>query len=567
MNHWAGVLFALLFGLSVLAPQLMWRMDPGYRGIDLMGQDAEEHYIARVNDVLKGNFWLGNTFLADKDKPYLQPPLGEIIQAGVSKLFFVDVIEGILIAKFLFPFLMALAVYALAFVLFKSRIAALLGSASAMLGHLLMSGVSPWLDLLRGMLPIGSYTIYARPINPQISSLIMFVGLLIFYRGFCLRTKPTWWEVGTVGFLTGISLYISPYTFSFMAVMLMLACGWFFITKDYVRALRTLYAGLLGIALLIPFGINYLALHAAQWSTELTARLALVPDHTPIVSIWLVVMFICAVFLWPKEYKDSRIFFIMSVVALSVLTNQHVLSGMILFPPHYHWYITKPLLGIMLGMYAVFLFDYFFKNRYLKVGVAASIIFVLFYTSPLLHWRWYSEHPDPPVVAAQTYAPALLALNTLPGSQTVWADPGLSTYVPIYTKHSAPNNYAYVVYYLNPPSFYESTLFLEYRLAGIPPEKMFDQLKKDRVRVSERMFGLYYRQTLGDLAAIPDEVLADLAEKYKVFYKRSYADIFSELKIDVVVAPPQEADMYKKIPALHPFAAVEGYNIYTTTNE
>ncbi|HYF12708.1 MAG TPA: hypothetical protein VD928_00175, partial [Candidatus Paceibacterota bacterium] len=256
-------------------------------------------------------------------------------------------------------------------------------------------------------------------------------------------------------------------------------------------------------------------------------------------------------------------FFIISVTVLLLLTNQHVLTGMILHPAHFHWYITKPLLGIMLGIYAAYLLHFLFKNkRYVRIGATAAALFILFYTSPLLHPQWYKENPDPPVVTAQAYAPALRALKDIENTQNVWADKGFSTYVPIYTKHDASNNPLYTIYYLNPQSFYENTMFLEYRLKGETPQSILETLTKDRVTVSETLFGLYYRQLQGSSEAIPDEILSELAEKYRVFYARPYIDILRDLKITVVVAPTQQ-QVYSSIPELHPFVVAGSYTIYT----
>jgi hypothetical protein len=560
-QHWAGILFAILIAASVLAPHLIWRSDPRYQGIELMGQDAEEHYIARTEEIYEGHFMLGNTFLHDKDKPYLQPPLGEMIQTGVGKLLFLNVINATLFAKFFFCFLMALTFYALGFAFSKSRIAALIGEGSAMLGHLYMSGLSPWLDLVHGKLPVGSYTLFARPINPEISSLMMFVALLIIYLAFFRERMPRWWEIGAIGLLTGTSLYISPYTFSFLAILLVLACAWFFFKRDMARGLAVLYSGTLSIVALVPFILNYLALRADPGFAQLAQRQGLVADHDPIISIWLVLMAAGAILLWPKAYNASRTFFILMIASLWILTDQNALTGLVLHPSHYHWYITKPLLGLMLGMYAAFVLHYLFKNSYVRAGLTFVLLLVLFYTSPLLHPRWYRDNPDPPVVAAQAYAPVVNALNQLPGGQSVWADPDLSIYIPIYTTDDAPQN-PYTIYYLNPQSFYIDSLFLNYRLRGETPATILATLTKERVDVSGRVYGLYYRQSKGDLAAIPDTVLADLADQYKTFYARPYKDIFKELGITLLVAPAKERAALKKIPTLVQVSELEGYTLY-----
>ncbi len=561
--HWAGIFVALFIGWSVIAPHLLWETNPLYQGIELMGQDAEEHYIARVQEINEGNFALGNTFLAEKNEPYLQPPLGEMIQAAFGRILFLNTEQGIIFAKFFFPFLMALVFYALGVIFFRSRIAALFGEVSAMVGHLLMSSPAPWLDMIHGILPWGAYSLFSRPINPQISSLVMFAGLLLFYRAFFVREKPQWWEVAVVGLATGASLYMSPYTFSFLGGVIGISCLWFLYKRMYTHAIRAALSGVLALVACIHFVINYMALHASPDFAALAARQGLVPDNNPIISIWLVIMLVGAVFLWPKAYKQARPFFIIMIAALWILTDQNAVTGLVLHPSHYHWYITKPLLGVMLGMYAAWVLHFLFKRQaYVRVGLTAVGLFVLLYTSPLFHPLWSQAHPDQMTLDAQVYGPVIKTLQTMPANQTVWAEPLLSLYVPIYTTDNAPNN-EYVIYYLNPQNFYENTLFLMYRLKGETPRTILATLTTDRADVSHRLYGLYYRQAKGDLADIPDEKLTELSEKYAAYYAQPWSKAFADLGITVVVASPKEKEMYDRIPALHLFGSAGSYTIYT----
>lgn len=563
VRHSAGILLAFLVGVSVVLPHLLWRENPLYQGIELMGQDAEEHYIARVQEIYEGNVVLGNTFLPDKDKPYLQPPLGEMIQTGVGKLLLLDAQNGIIASKFIFPFLIALTLYWLTYLLSRSRVAAITGAAGAMVGHLLLSGAGPWIDLLNGVLPVGSYTLFARPINPQISSLVMFVGLAILYRGFFLREKPRAWELVVIGILTGISAYMSPYTFSFLGLLLLLMCGWYFFRKDITRARAAFFAGVVGLLTSSQFFINYVVLRGSEGYAELAARQGLVSDHHAVISVWLIAMLALSLFLWPKIYTQARSFFVFCAVALIILTDQNLFTGVTLHPSHYHWYISKPLLSLMLGMYGAWLLALVFKEqRYIRIALASAVVFVFFYTSPLLHMSWYRDNPDPPVVAAQAYAPVIKSLQTLPKNQVVFAEPLMSPYISIYTTHDAPQS-PYTIYYLNPQSFYEQTLFLQYRLLGETPESILATLMGERASVSERLYGLYYRQAFGDLAAIPDTLLSKLSERYTDFYKRPLVDILKELKITALVAPKKEVSRYNEIEDLKLFEVAGDYIIYT----
>lgn len=565
-NHYAGILLALFFGVSILLPHLLLHQNSAYQGIELMGQDAEEHYIARVNEIYRGDYKLGNTFLPNKNEPYLQPPLGEIIQAWVGKALFLNAPLGVLAGKFIFPFLCALAIYALAFLLTRSRLASVLGTTFAFTGFQLMSGLSAWKDLLKGVLVPGAYTIFSRPINPQVSSFIMFVALAILYRAFFIKQKMHWAEALAAGLLIGASLYMNPYTFSFMGLLVALIFAWYCIKKDWPLARAAFMAGSVGLFSSIPFFINYLALHHSADFAALAARQGLVADRHAVLSIWLLVMLVLSVLPWPKAHAKAKFFFLLSTLSLIILTYQNVLTGYTLQSSHYHWYITKPLFSLMLGLYgAHVLYLLFHGQRYVRIALAGAALLLLCYASPLFHIRWYLAHPDPTAIAVQNYAPVMSAINTLPSPQVVWADPMLSQYISIYTQADAPGN-PFAAYYLNPQSFYEDTLFLHYRFAGERPDTILVALARERSDVSLWIDGLYWRQTKGNLADIPDAELTSLAEKYKAFYARSYGDVFKELGITVVVAPLSARSTYDSMKELKLFAAAGDYILYSATN-
>jgi hypothetical protein len=564
--HWPGLLLALFLGVNVLLPHLLLHLDPSYQGIELMDQDSEEHYIARVNEIYKGDYVLGNTFLPEKDKPYLQPPLGEIIQAWVGKAFFLDAPRGVLASKFIFPFLTALVLYALLYLVSKSRTAGLLGTTIAIVGFNLVSSASAWIMLLHGTLVPGSYTIFARPINPAVSSLIMFAALAVLYRALFLKEKAKVWEVIFVGVCIGVSAYINPYTFTFTGLLVALLFGWYLFKKEWGRAKTTFGMGLIGLLTTIPFFINYEMLHKSAEFAALAARQGLVSDRHPVISAWLLMLLPLILFVWPKAYKRAQVFFVASVLSLLILTDQNVLTGYTLHPSHYHWYITKPFIGIVLGIYAAWILNWMFKDaRRIKIICVAAALFVLCYTSPLLHIPWNLAHPSPQSLEVQKFAPVIAAINMLPEKQVVWADPKLSLYVSIYSAADAPNN-PFAIYYLNPRSFYENALFLNYRLRGETPATILASFIRDRTDVSGWIDGLYWRQAKGDLAAIPDEELADLAQKYAMFYARPYYEAFADLHITSVVAPTNTAQTYTKIESLKLLGTFGDYNLYTLTD-
>lgn len=533
-KHSAALVVAILVGLVCVAPQIYFAVStPNYAGIALIGSDGEGHYAARINQVYAGHPSLGNTFLPNKDQPYLQPSLGEIIVAGIGKVSGMSASQVNTFSKFLFPLLVALLLYSFAYVLFSSRIIGLFAALCALFGDNLISGISPWLGLLHGTSAATDFLPYVRPINPEVSGLFFFAVLYIFYRAFAVRGLPRLWESFAIGALTGVSLYMTPYTFTFLGLFLGLSFLWFWRRRAYQNMLHLAYAGIAAFVVLIPFLLNYKALVAHPDYADTAMRYGLILTHSPALGIWILLMLGLSLFLWPKQYKDARIFFSISALTLLVLTNQQILTGHALQLSHYHWYITKPLVGIMLGMYAVVIAQYVFRNELLRNSVYVLAALILLYNAALVQIYSYKAHYAD-AAAAQTYAPTLAYLNTIPTEQTAWANKSLSVYIPLYTKHNAPNN-DYASSYLIGNDFLVERMLLEYRLRGVTPSDIATQLTKDRATVSGQIFQLYWRDQGGNYESIPDSYLEAYAARYKEIYTKPFEQLFKDMGATMIV--------------------------------
>lgn len=533
-KHWSALVIATLVGLVCVAPHVYFAVStPNYAGIALIGSDGEGHYAARINQIYAGHLSLGNTFLPNKNQPYLQPALGEIIVAGVGKITGMSASQVNTFSKFLFPFLVTLLLYAFAYALFSSRLIGLFAALFALFGDNLISGPNAWIGLLQGTSSATDFLPYVRPINPEVSGLFFFAALYIFYRVFAVRGLPRLWESIAVGVLTGASLYMTPYTFTFLVLFLGISFLWFLRRKAYQNALHLVYAGATAFILLIPFLFNYIALVAHPDYADTAMRYGLIVSHAPALGIWILLMLGLSLFLWPKQYKDARIFFIISGITLLVLTNQQILTGHALQLSHYHWYITKPLVGIMLGMFAVVIAQYIFRNKLLRNGVYLLAALIFLYNAALVQIYSYQAHYAY-AAAAQTYAPTLAYLNTIPTKQTAWANKSLSVYIPLYTKHNAPNN-DYASSYLVGNDFLVERMLLQYRLSGILPSDIAIQLKVDRATVSGQIFQLYWRDQGGSYDAIPDSYLDAYAAQYKNIYAKPLPQLFKDMGATMIV--------------------------------
>jgi len=266
------------------------------------------------------------------------------------------------------------------------------------------------------------------------------------------------------------------------------------------------------------------------------------------LGFWIPIVFLLVFFIWPKNESKARTFLLITITALFLTINQHVLTGLYLHPGHYHWYITKPLVAIIGGIYVGFILQLFFKNKRLYAVLTAIVIAFFFYNATL--WQINSYEQRYPVdIEIQEYATMFDYMRGLEKTESIWAERKLSLYIPIYTHHNAPNN-LHVIYYLNPKDFYENGLFLRYRLQKIHPDSVLEVMKKDLNEVSTQIFGMYLRESTGDPHAVPEDVLLDLERKYEVFHSRPFVEVFKDLGVTMVLVKDEERAAHDALPAL-----------------
>ncbi|HEY4516844.1 MAG TPA: hypothetical protein VJG64_02760 [Candidatus Paceibacterota bacterium] len=531
-THWLAIVVSVFVGLFHVLPSVFFTFTPDYAGVMMVGPADEEHYVARTQQAYIGHPLTTNTFLQNKDQPYFQPGLGESIVAGLARITGLSATQMIVVSKFLFPFLVALIIYAFVYALFASVPVALMAVLCVFFAdNLTSSGASTWLRLLQGQSPEG-WLPYARPVNPQISGLLFFGTLYLLYRTFWNRDI---WRTGAVigiGLLIGAASYLNPYNWTFFIVFFGLFFLWCLYRKEYKDALNTVYIGAISLLVSIPFFFNYWQLLAHPDYVESAARFGIIATHAPIIGAWVILLFLCPLLLWPKEYARAKSFFIISAIAIFLLLNQQVITGHLMQQNHYHFYDTKPLAEIMFAMYIIVIGALLVRHEKLRISLYAAIALFFFYNGALIQYHSYlSSYPL--AAAAQKYAPLLSYLEALPQNETIWADRNLSTYIPMYTAHSVPNNF-YAFAYLTSNKYLEKRILLEYRLRGVPPSQAYDTLVQDRADVSSRIFQLYWREKTGSYAGIPDSLLRDYAKDYATFVRAPYPTLFRDMGITMI---------------------------------
>ncbi len=293
--------------------------------------------------------------------------------------------------------------------------------------------------------------------NPEVSGTVLFLALLLIVRVLKKNTARLW-EVLAIALLFGLSVYISPYTWSFLGILLVLLLGWLVWQKNYALAKRVFAMGGVGALIGVPFAVNYLqAIHTPGYAFAALHQ-GVLASHQPVLGLWVLVLIAVPLFLPLDLSRTARTLFVPSGLGLLVLLNQQVITGIYLQPGHYHWYVTKPLVGLMLGLWSVGLLEHSLhqqKIRYLLVAVAMTF---LFYGAALAQVSFYHKHA-PAAFAAQAYAPLLSYLHTQ-GHQVIYANEDIATYVPVNTPSDAPTN-EYANMYLAPVGYFDALTQVE----------------------------------------------------------------------------------------------------------
>jgi len=507
-KHWVALFLAAAIGMVSAAPYLYFALQT-QTPIRLMGQDAEEHYLARIQEVRDGYLQSGSVFLPTKDTPYLSPNWGEILLARIGDVTHLSTPDVALVAKVVFPLLVFVCFYTLIYLATLSRLAGILSATTAMLGEYLLS--NPWemLNVFHGI-SSASGTYWARPVNPQISGLLFACGILLVYLLYIEKRPLSRWYSLAVGSIVGSALYVSPYTWGFLMTLLGVLFLWHSLQKHWELVRRLTIEGAVALGFSAPFLYNFLQAKSEPGYTLAALTQGAFTSHAPVVGFWVFVLIMLPLVLRFTSITRLRLFFALCGVAILIALNQQIITGFYLQPGHFHWYTTKPLVGLMLS---VMLWAVLVRTpKSIAYTVAGAVITVLFVHTVNAQVRFYHVY-TPASYEAQNYAPVLTHFSNVSSERTVFANPTLSDYLAIYTSTNAPgSNYAGL--YINPPEYFEKRLMLELYLRNIKPQETLSTLTREREQILVRLYGIYYKEALAALKLTEEAVLQRLAHMY-----------------------------------------------------
>lgn len=530
-HHAAAYVLATILGALSISPYAYFTSTaPEYAGIAMMGQDAEEHYLARIQEAYEGHLLLGNVFTTHKDTPYLSPGLGEIVIAIISKITGFTVPTVNIATKFFFPALIFLLIYGFGLEVSRSRLAALTGATMGMLGIDIMSNAHEITALLHGNTLSDGIT-WARPINPQLSGVLLLGGLWQLYRAYTRREHSSWVLMGEIGVLVGISLYLSVYVWSFLGLLLLMLFVYGLTQKNSVFAFKILLAGTVAISIATPFVINYLTAIGLPGHETSAQFQGAITSHLSSLGLWVAVLIALPFLAWRGPLTHSKTYFILCGLSLFIALNQQIISGFYLQPGHYHWYITKPLTGFMLGLAGTLLLMQVAGKR-IAILICSIGIISLFTHGALAQQNFYAKNISE-ARDSQAYAPLFTYLNQIPET-SIYTNQKLANYLAIYTHHDAPGSW-YAGLYVLPKDYLKKRLFLEYHLRGISTSHVLATLKTERDAIAMQLYGGNWSGIPNNTEALPDTILATLAYEYASYEQVSIQDLMNMLDISYIL--------------------------------
>ncbi len=528
-NHWAALIGALFVSLVSVAPQLWAIHDSHYKGIQMFGTDAEYDYVGRINQTYSNT----SSEFFDKEHGkdyYLAPLLGERIVGSVGRVVHLSAVSVNVASKAVFPPLLFLLVYGWLLSLFNSRKIAFLGAFGILLGSELLDPVN-LAHLLSLKTTASTFLPYTRPINPQLSSVIMVSALWALQ---CLTLKARPWRLSLlVGLLIGLSLYVYVYTWTFLLVFTGCYVLYFLLKKDWNRVKTVGLAFVLGLLLALPFFLNLLRAIADKDYLETTSRLGLLSSRAPIIGLWLILGWVALIFLWPKKYNANKVYFLLLLGALTVVLNQQLVTGMQLQPGHFHWYVLKPIIIIFL---VVLVSELAQKTRWSNVpklvlfilgGAFALNGILVQINSYRINYNDFGKE--------QEYSAALIQLQQLPQHLSIFASPELSILINAYTTDEAPNT-AYASQYLHSDNYLEQLLYITYHLQEYSPEQFREEVYQNE-SIVRNLYGLRYRDSLS-----PDEkdsIVTRLSSGYTASFGLPISENLRRLGFDAMFSGPQ----------------------------
>ncbi len=436
-ENYIALIFAFFVGLITVAPHLIFIQQLGseYKGLYPMKADAEYYYLSRIHAVYQGDFSVNPYIFEQKHTlPKATLMFGDALLTLPGVILKISVPVLSLIYKFLLPFIATLVLYFLGLQIYSNKFWSVVTAVAVMCGYYFLYPTD-LVSIVKFKEVFSSFSDYSRPIYPQLSSILFFLYLYVFYKA--LDTK-TWKFFIWLGVLFGISFYIYFYAFTFIFALNLVSIVVFLLLKKNDLAIKFVWVKILGTVIGSYFIWNlYKVMQSALYPAFAKAEFMEL-THKPVIStIWILTSLIFGGYLWFKKKKleeslnTTDYFFITLLITAFGVVNQQVITGRLLQEGHYHWFFNIPIFILTLS-YVGWNFVQNLNKKYV-VLIGIFVLILSFYATGFVQWSSYkfnfSQGRED-----QRYVSVFDYLNTVSKKDdVVFANTEISPLVPIYT--------------------------------------------------------------------------------------------------------------------------------------
>lgn len=536
-EHLVGIIISILVGLVVALPPVIFRFSKDYNGLEMLKTNTESHYVAEVQEIYDGDPLIRNPFFKDlKDTPYLFPPLSPNIIALIGKMFFLNAIHAVMLARFLSVSLLAFFVYYFGFLTTKNKLVGYVCAPFVILGYTLLDPKNLNILFLRG---IGkselTFIDYGRPVNPQFSTLFFFAYLVCFWKFLFEDGRKKMYGILSAVIL-GLSFYVYLFTWTFIFSLNGFLCLIYLIKKDWKKFKMILCVSLGAVLLGIPYFVNTIIASKHEWYRESATRFGFVHSRDINLSRVVFGVLILFAFGYKKMSQKTRLFFLAFFGTAIFVANEQVITGLYVFNHHYHWYYSTPLIIICLvSIIYIFLQRFFSQKKYIINLATIFLVALFFYNGILIQYISYRS-VLPVLIEEQRYAPVMDWLNNETTKESaIYSSYELMRVIPAFT-HSNVYYHGTGIYSLVSDERLAHAYLAEVYLNNISAQDIDVYLNDHQPDIVGYVAGYRYAFQKGVCSSCaPSETVNALAQKYKGISDENFIEFLKEYPVDYFI--------------------------------
>lgn len=539
-RHYFILFFAVAAVAVICLPQIWLQQDLGddYQGVYFGGNDSETYYAGRIHDVYDGHPGLGNAFTVEyKDSAYIQPPLPEIILAGLGYLSFSKEIASRIFfaSRVALPFFLFILIYAFVYRFTSSRGQGLLGTLLIFFGMDLVQNPRGFLDFFQFKFSNNSPVVFSRPVSPQMGMFFFFGYALFFWEW--LKTKKNIF-LYSAGIVLGLGIYIYFYTWAFILAANGFLGMYFFFTKSFENLKKLILLHLTALVVAIPYLLNLKEFYTLPNTDFLAFHAGMFPSRNFYMNWSAIVGFFVVILFWVKN-RPKQVWLSCLMLGGFLAINQQVLSGRELTPAHFHWYFISPVFGLI-GLMVFFRLLKLETRKILKIVSIVVMAGLLFTTGfvkqqkSYAHYRIYYQN-------RQKYGEVYTWLNqnTQTDSTVLVFDRNEGDNIAAFT-HNNPYFSSFMFLSNTPSERLTDMHYLEIMLQGVTAETADKFFRDNPNRVADLIGGLSTRRIYGCRTCYPEEERIKAVKQFKDYYEQGAEFLLDKYELDYVIIDTQK---------------------------